>query len=69
MIAATLPLAFAMVAGPQIISAFFFATSPKWKSDCFYSRAEGDFASRVLAALRNQFGGHDVERGADEEGA
>jgi Sap, sulfolipid-1-addressing protein len=32
-IAATLPLAIAMVAGPQIISAFFFATSPKWKSD------------------------------------
>lgn len=33
MIAATLPLAIAMVAGPQIISAFFFATSPKWRSD------------------------------------
>ena len=33
MIAATLPLAIAMVAGPQIISAFFFATSPRWKSD------------------------------------
>ena len=26
-----LPLAFVMVAGPQIISAFFFATSPTWK--------------------------------------
>lgn len=26
-----LPLAFVMVAGPQIISAFFFATSPGWK--------------------------------------
>jgi MFS family permease len=26
-----LPLAFVMVAGPQIISAFFFATSPDWK--------------------------------------
>jgi hypothetical protein len=26
-----LPLAFVMVAGPQIISAFFFATSPNWK--------------------------------------
>ena len=32
-IAATLPLAVVMVAGPQIISAFFFATSEKWKSD------------------------------------
>jgi hypothetical protein len=26
-----LPLAFVMVAGPQIISAFFFATDPEWK--------------------------------------
>lgn len=26
-----LPLAFVMVAGPQIISSFFFATSPSWK--------------------------------------
>lgn len=26
-----LPMAFVMVAGPQIISAFFFATSPSWK--------------------------------------
>jgi Sap, sulfolipid-1-addressing protein len=29
-IAATLPLAFVMIAGPQIISSFFFATSEKW---------------------------------------
>jgi hypothetical protein len=26
-----LPMAFVMVAGPQIISAFFFATTPQWK--------------------------------------
>lgn len=26
-----LPLAFVMIAGPQIISSFFFATSPSWK--------------------------------------
>jgi hypothetical protein len=31
-VAATLPLAFVMIAGPQIISSFFFATSEKWKS-------------------------------------
>jgi hypothetical protein len=30
-VAAILPLAFVMVAGPQIISAFFFATSDDWK--------------------------------------
>ena len=28
----------------------------------FYSRANGDYTNRVLAALRNQFGGHAVER-------
>jgi 6-phosphogluconate dehydrogenase len=31
----------------------------------FYSRAEGDYTARVLAALRNQFGGHAVQRAAD----
>lgn len=30
-VAKILPLAFVMVAGPQIISAFFFATSEEWK--------------------------------------
>lgn len=30
-VAKILPLAFVMVAGPQIISAFFFATTPSWK--------------------------------------
>jgi 6-phosphogluconate dehydrogenase len=29
----------------------------------FYSRDEGDYTAKVLAALRNQFGGHSVERG------
>jgi 6-phosphogluconate dehydrogenase len=31
----------------------------------FYSRREGDYTARVLAALRNQFGGHAVQRAAD----
>jgi 6-phosphogluconate dehydrogenase len=30
----------------------------------FYSRANGDYTHRMLAALRNQFGGHAVERSA-----
>jgi 6-phosphogluconate dehydrogenase len=30
----------------------------------FYSRGNGDYTNRVLAALRNQFGGHAVERSA-----
>ncbi len=29
----------------------------------FYSRADGDYAARMLAALRNQFGGHAVRKG------
>lgn len=32
-ILAVLPLAVVMVAGPQIISSFFFATSEKWRAD------------------------------------
>jgi 6-phosphogluconate dehydrogenase len=32
----------------------------------FYSRGEGDYTHRVLAALRNQFGGHAVERATKE---
>jgi 6-phosphogluconate dehydrogenase len=28
----------------------------------FYSRDEGDYTHRVLAALRGQFGGHAIER-------
>jgi 6-phosphogluconate dehydrogenase len=32
----------------------------------FYSRGEGDYTDRVLAALRNQFGGHAVERATKE---
>jgi 6-phosphogluconate dehydrogenase len=28
----------------------------------FYSRGDGDFANRTLAALRNQFGGHAVQK-------
>jgi 6-phosphogluconate dehydrogenase len=35
----------------------------------FYSRGEGDYTHRVLAALRNQFGGHSVDRAAHKEGA
>jgi len=35
----------------------------------FYSRGEGDYTARVLAALRNQFGGHAVQRtGTGEAG-
>ena len=32
-VASTLPLALVMIAGAQIISSFFFATSENWKPD------------------------------------
>jgi 6-phosphogluconate dehydrogenase len=35
----------------------------------FYSRDEGDFAARVVAALRSEFGGHTVERAGEEKPA
>src|SRR5262249_43437945 len=35
----------------------------------FYSRDEGDFAHRLVAALRSQFGGHTVERAIEEKPA
>jgi 6-phosphogluconate dehydrogenase len=35
----------------------------------FYSRDDGDYASRVVAALRGQFGGHTVERASGEKPA
>ncbi|MFL5821510.1 MAG: phosphogluconate dehydrogenase (NAD(+)-dependent, decarboxylating) [Solirubrobacteraceae bacterium] len=34
----------------------------------FYSRANGDYTAKVLAALRNQFGGHAVKMATGEEG-
>ena len=35
----------------------------------FYSRADGDYAARMLAALRNQFGGHAVRQRRSRERA
>jgi 6-phosphogluconate dehydrogenase len=35
----------------------------------FYSRGEGDFAYRVVAALRSEFGGHAVESASEEKPA
>jgi len=32
----------------------------------FYSRGNGDFTGRVLSALRNQFGGHEVRKRAEK---
>jgi hypothetical protein len=40
-LASVLPLAFVMVAGPQFISAVFFATSEKWKGGLGHIRRRG----------------------------
>ena len=62
-VAATLPLAFVMVAGPQIISAFFFATSEKWKSDLGRLRPRwGDRAARSSSRSPTFIGGNPPER-------
>lgn len=69
-ILAVLPLAVVMVAGPQIISSFFFATSEKWKSDtAAYAAgaAVGLLAVVTIAYLvanRTSSGGSESESGS-----
>ncbi|HEX6152102.1 MAG TPA: GAP family protein [Solirubrobacterales bacterium] len=58
-----LPLAFVMIAGPQIISAFFFATSPSWKRiSAAYVLGAAIAIPLVIAA------GYLLSNGAGEEG-
>lgn len=47
-----LPLAFVMIAGPQIISSFFFATAPRWRpiSAAYIAGAAISMASIVTIA-------------------
>jgi len=66
-IAATLPLAIAMVAGPQIISAFFFATSPRWKSDSA-GFVLGAAAALFLVVTIAYLIAHDIAGGGSEGG-
>jgi hypothetical protein len=58
-----LPLAFVMIAGPQIISAFFFATSPSWK------RISAAYVLGAAIAIPLVIGaGYLLSNGAGEEG-
>ncbi|HKO38010.1 MAG TPA: GAP family protein [Solirubrobacterales bacterium] len=58
-----LPLAFVMIAGPQIISAFFFATNPAWKRiSAAYVLGAAISIPLVIAA------GYLLSNGAGEEG-
>ncbi|MDQ2630197.1 MAG: GAP family protein [Actinomycetota bacterium] len=63
-----LPLAFVMIAGPQIISAFFFATSPSWRriSAAYVLGAAISIPLVVGAAylLTNGAGGEDESSGS-----
>ena len=43
-----LPLAFVMIAGPQIISAFFFATSDSWRASSAAYRRSAALISLTL---------------------
>jgi Sap, sulfolipid-1-addressing protein len=59
-----LPLAFVMVAGPQIISAFFLATSPAWKrASAAYLCGAAVSISLVIAA------GYLLTKGAGKGGS
>jgi Sap, sulfolipid-1-addressing protein len=58
-----LPLAFVMIAGPQIITAFLFATSPGWKRiSSAYVVGAGTSIALVIAA------GYLLTKGAGEGG-
>jgi hypothetical protein len=52
-LAAVLPLAFVMIAGPQIITSFFFATSDRWaaKSLCYLGGAAISVTALVSATF------------------
>lgn len=52
-LAAALPLAFVMIAGPQIITSFFFATSDRWaaKSLCYVAGAAISVTALVSIAF------------------
>jgi hypothetical protein len=59
-----LPLAFVMIAGPQIISAFFIATSPSWK------RASAAYALGAAISISLVVGAsYLLTKGAGEGGA
>lgn len=69
-LASVLPLAFVMVAGPQIISAFFFATSEDWKreSAAYVLGASLSITAMVTVGflLANKVaGGGDSDQGID----
>lgn len=67
-LATVLPLALVMVAGPQAISAFFFATSEKWRSDsaAYILGAAASITAVVSASYLLTKG---VEAGSSSEGS
>jgi Sap-like sulfolipid-1-addressing protein len=69
-IAKILPLAFVMVAGPQIISAFFFATSESWRKASAAYVAGAALSITVVASaayfLANGASGNEGDSGLNE---
>jgi hypothetical protein len=67
-VAAILPLAFVMIAGPQIISSFFFATSDDWKRTSA-AYAIGAALSITIVATAAYLLSKGVESSEDEGGS
>jgi small neutral amino acid transporter SnatA (MarC family) len=56
------PLAFVMVAGPQIISSFFFATSERWQSTSIAYVAGAAISITIIVGLAYFLGGSWLQR-------
>ena len=66
-LAAVLPLAFVMIAGPQIISAFFFATSEDWKRESAAYVLGAAISMTAVASVAYLAAGG-IESGGDDSG-
>ena len=58
------PLAFVMIAGPQILSSFFFATSERWKSTTVAYLAGAAISITIVVGLAYFFGGAGSHKGS-----
>lgn len=63
-----LPLAIVMVAGPQLLSAIFFATSENWRRNSAAYVAGAALSISIVVALAYLLGGEATDRGASRSG-
>src|SRR5829696_2041448 len=66
-ILAVLPLAFVMVAGPQILSSFFFATSEKWRATSAAYVLGAAISISIIAGLAFLLGGGSSDDGPSSD--